>query len=253
MLRFVRALLCSVLAASIVAACQRDTTIDPSVADNMSCHLTVAGDLPVREIDRHLYVDARIDEKPVVLIFDTGADTTVLTPAAVARLDLDREDKDAGAFEGIGGTRPAQRYQASDFNFGNLNGSQWRFLVADLVAGMSPAPDGLVGGDFLKRYDIDLDLPGGRIVIYYPEHDCSHPSTFMHGNLYEAGLLRYPDFPGDISAPGYARAAPLRRAAPTIEIEVMIDDKVLTAGLDTGSPDNILFLSGAVKLGLTAA
>jgi predicted aspartyl protease len=205
--------------------------------DGLPCSLARLAVIPVRPVSAHIVVDALVDEKPTSLIFDTGAFKTILSPQAAARLALSHEvDKGIDGMRmdkvigGIGGTRATELYRAHELKLGTLRGVDWRFLVADMgLSRMQPTPDGMLGADVMLPYDIDLDLPDSRVIFYAPRHDCTAPSAFLHGPLYQT-KLEYDD--------------------PSPRLMVTIAGKRLLAAIDTGAPDSTLFLSGATKLGL---
>ena len=215
--------------------------LDPP--DSLPCKLDVVADLPLQEANHHLLVDVLINEKPARMILDTGAETTILSPDAAKRLSLDREGP-FGTVLGIGGERKALRFQADSIRLGTLHGSTWNFVVADVVSGYSdPKPDGLLGADIFRTYDIDLNLPAGRLRAFYPEHDCSRPSVYLTGPTHSVDLeaTTFPNYPTS-----FATLSMLR-------LHVKVGGQPLVAEIDTGAPHNIVFLTGLAKLKYTAS
>jgi predicted aspartyl protease len=204
-------------------------TLSPT--DHQSCRLDKVADLPYQLVSGHLIVDVKIGGQPARLLFDTGAVTTIMTSAAAQRLTLVREIGPKPLLQKIEGVYTAAPYSAHTLEFGLLHGAKWRMAVADTdFSEFKVPPDGLLGVDALWTYDIDLDVPANRVILYYPEHDCSNPSVYMHGDLYRVPLI-----------------APTRQ---TPRIHVWVDGKDLVAGLDTGAPTSALFSSGLRKLGV---
>jgi len=233
-----------------------DATTQP---DHTPCRLDRVAELPFTLVAGHPVVQVNIAGKPASLVFDTGAFTTILTPAAAKRLELTHDSGDRYGvpllqqIKGIGGSRVTEQYIAHQVQFGLLHGETWRFTVADIgIDRLKPPPDGSFGADLMWHYDVDFDLPESKFILYYPEHDCSAPSAFLHGNLFRVPLID-PLAPFKaIRTPAafkefMALSPPLR---PSPEIHVMVGGHDLIAEIDTGSPQSFLYVNGAVKMGL---
>jgi len=132
-------------------------------SDTAPCQLQRLAVLPYRINHGHPVVDAQIDGKPASFIFDTGAFTTILTPAAAKRLGLRQEGATSGEVIGLGGTRATRHYRANELRLGILHGEAWNFLSADILGGgPEDQPDGSLGADLLQQYDIDMDVPAHK-------------------------------------------------------------------------------------------
>lgn len=236
--------------------------------DGQPCRLTRLTDLPVHERQGHLFVDAQISGKPANLVFDTGAFATILTPAAARRLGLNPSPNakiaelafGAGPPDGVVGSeilgfgRVAKQsvYMADAVRVGNILDENVALRVADIGVDRFEVPaDGLLGEDFLGRFDIDIDLIGRHIVLYYPQAGCKHPSAFMHGPMYTTELMSE-SLP---SIAAFEKVDPVvsgaaYRAAGTPAVFVTVNNQILFAELDTGAPMTTLFPSGLAKLHL---
>jgi hypothetical protein len=130
--------------------------------------------------------------------------------------------------------------------FGLLHAAAWNFSVADF--GMPPGTEiaGLIGADILRDYDIDLDLPAGRIRLFYAEHDCSHPSAFLNAPLFEVPLAKV----AETHVMGRQTIQFVYSPnSPTLAIG--IGGKQFDAVIDTGAPSNTMFRQGFEALGIT--
>jgi predicted aspartyl protease len=122
-----------------------------------------------------MFVRAKIDDEPVTLLVDTGAERTVLTEAAVDRLHLPRDLQHATRTIGIGSAiatwdaRLPKGIVLGDTHFPVDSVSVGRFGIEQEDGG--PA-DGLLGADILLAFDIDLDLPAQRITFYRARREC---------------------------------------------------------------------------------
>lgn len=123
--------------------------------------------MPVVSRDNLLFVKAGIDGQPVTFLVDTGAERTVLTQAAVARLRLPH-DRRVTRTMGIGGPSANWDAMLKSFVLGGLILPVDHLPVANFKgeAGSGPPIDGLLGADILLAYDVDLDVPEQRMTLY---------------------------------------------------------------------------------------
>ncbi len=167
---------------------------------------------------------------------DTGAQITTLTTDAARRLSLSLTMLN-GSVEGIGGRSTAYGFVARSFQIGRLRGRNFQLVASDLGLSHRGIPtDGLLGDDFLAAYDVDLDLPDGKAILFKTAGDCSRPGADLGGELYTV-----PMFAG-------ATSNDLRP-----HVRVSIAGKTLVAILDTGAPGSVLFRDTARKIGLQPA
>ena len=133
-----------------------------------SCALVRQADMPIQTRNNLIFVPARFNGQSATLVLDTGAERTILTEAAVSRLHLRRDLRQASSTVGVGGVSATYDARPDDFAIGAFR------LPADTVsvgAFSLPAfgdiqPDGLLGADILLAFDLDIDLPDGHLTIY---------------------------------------------------------------------------------------
>ncbi len=248
-----------VFVSSSISACQTQVPVANVSADRFfgddhsECKMTKVGEMPVSSSGGHLYIGGIVNKQHVSLVFDTGVQKTTLTQAAASRLSLSAVPGKTGKIAGIGGEVPVSLYRAH-FLLNGVDGDWERYVLAgDLNgSGSGAVGDGLIGPSFFTGHDIDLDLPDQKIILYYPEHDCSRPSAFLHGPLTNVPLVHPEQTLPDEASP-YAKRitafiANLSSASP--KILVSVSGKQLVAAIDSGAPRNILFLGGAQKIGI---
>jgi predicted aspartyl protease len=196
------------------------------------CKMGRATDLPLRMMHHHLVSAVEINGKPADMILDTGSFGTVLTREAVARLGLPTPDWTAIEARGIGGSRSLSVLQTAQFKLGRLHGRDLHFAVFDSpsVLGMGQV-DGLLGMDILSQFDIDLDLPEHKVLLYGTQGGCRHPTV----------ALEQPLFALPMEQDERERSA---------VVEVSIAGKSLRALLDSGADSNVLYRGAARRLGL---
>jgi hypothetical protein len=174
---------------------------------------------------------------------DTGAERSVVTPEAVQRLGLARDEWAGTTMSGIGGIGTLERPPNADPRSISMGGiglvrrrlsrdSSLAVVALPNARSQTPAIDGLLGGDFLSMFDLDLDIPHHRLGIYQVS-GC-------------AG--RFLPWPG-----GYTAVPSMITAENGIFVQPVIDGKPLRAVLDTGATTSLLGAPGMFKLGLAKA
>ena len=194
-----------------------------------------ASELPVVFEHGHAIVAATLNGGPARLAFDTGAFTSLLSEAAVNRLQLRRmqgeEIRNTLAITGgIGGQRSARYVTAHQVALGGLRGRDYNFVASDFGGSLA---DGLLSIDMVSQFDVDLDFPESKIVLYRPTGDCSAPAAFLAGPLF---------------------SAPLQPQGADRRPRVMVDiaGKSFVALVDTGAPRSAIFRHAAEQLGIGA-
>jgi predicted aspartyl protease len=222
--------LCGLLAALLVAGCTTGGGFETATG----CALERRGELALSLRHDIPLVQATVDGTEVTLILDTGAERTLLTDAAVARLGLPRDAAHVDRVVGIGPTSEAAEAEARRFGLGDVSLHDRPIVVGAFALAGSEAdtPDGLLGIDLLSHYDIDLDLPGRRATLY-------------RARACPAGA---PPWPRGASMLVAAHGAHDHLLAP-----VTLDGQALQASIDSGSETTTVALRALPRLGVSAA
>ena len=171
----------------------------------------------------------------VTLLLDTGAETTILTPAAAQRIGAQRPRIEfQRQMRGIGGSLQTDEVELRSFALGGVAIPWRRVRVAPVdVASMFTGPlDGVLGVDTLSSFDVDLDLPGHRMVLY-SRQTCPQASPAWAGPYARIGTGR--SFGGHLFFP------------------VQLDGHRIDTFIDTGSQLTVLSTKAASILGVTGA
>jgi predicted aspartyl protease len=160
------------------------------------CGIRPFAEVPVRVVQASPLVFASINGAPVTMLLDTGAERTLLTDEAARRAGLSFDARDVRRASGAGGAVASFAAQVRRFEFGGLS-------IPDhpVVASPRPLPappgeriDGLLPALVLSAFDVDLDLPGGRMTLYggtvcgdtpippWPGAHASVPAEFSTGS-----------------------------------------------------------------------
>jgi predicted aspartyl protease len=209
----------------LVAACAEDAPGD--------CRLVHVTDLSLLPRDRMLVTPALLNDQPTNLVLDTGSFATIITRPAADRLHLSLQGT-AASVTGIGGSQSLYTFIAHSFRIGELHGTG--LLMGASAVGMDTDRhpfDGILGADFLSRYEIDFDLPERKLRLFKIVAGCARPAANLDEPLYLAKLAR-----------------PANSYDLQPHVIVVIDGIRLNAILDSGAQTTSIFRNAARRLGL---
>jgi len=105
---------------------------------------------------------ARLNGTPLTLLVDTGADRTVLSPAAVARAGYDAAAGRPVRIVGVTGGAEAREVVLERLDVAGARVGPLTVIVHDAgIAGV----DGLLGRDVLDRFTLTVEPAAGRAVL----------------------------------------------------------------------------------------
>jgi hypothetical protein len=142
------------------AADQRPATDAVAVSDGLV--------LPAVFTRHHAFIRATIGGAPALLLFDSGASATILSPRLVRRLGLAYR----GRYVAFGIGEPvtgASQHEGTDIAMGPLAirpATVLSWSDAGFPTYGRTTPDGIIGYDLLRSYVVTVDVHGGRIVAY---------------------------------------------------------------------------------------
>jgi predicted aspartyl protease len=206
----------------------------PAAAAGSGCAAIRLGEATVATLRNAPIVTLSANGLPVTLVLDTGAEGTILTPAVAQRIGAQPPRIEfQRQLHGIAGTLATSEVELRSFTVGGVAIPWRRVRVAPVnVASVFSGPlDGVLGADSLSSFDVDLDLPGHRMVLY-EKQTC----------------------PG--AAPAwtqpYARINAGRSVSDHLFFPVQLDGRRTEAFVDTGSQFTVLSTRAALALGLSA-
>ena len=208
----------------------------PSAADGPGgCGAVRLGETTVATLRNAPIVTLFANGAAVTLLLDTGAETTVLTPAAAQRIGAERPRIEfQRQMRGIGGSLQTDEVELRNLTLGGVAVPWRRVRVAPINTGnvFSGPLDGVLGADTLSSFDVDLDLPGHRMVLYAKQTcpDAVPAWTEPHARI-DTGR----SFGGHLFFP------------------VQLDGHRIDAFIDTGSQLTVLSTKAASALGVTGA
>ncbi len=196
------------------------------------CRVDTIADLPLLPHVDMTAVSATLQGQKVALLIDTGAFISAMSRNGVRRFGL-RPAANGGftLIKGIGGVTVAPMVTVRDLSLGR--GIARRLDLP--VAANFPRPVdglpliGLFGNDFLSNYDVDVDLPR------------------QHFALYRATGCDVAMRPFD---PPYFEV-PFREQGGQIVLDIRLNDRPMTAILDTGASATLIDRRQALAAGVT--
>lgn len=201
-----------------------------------ACQVDALATVPLQGHGGSIAVTARVNGADALLKLDTGASRSVLTPAAVRRLNVARDEWVGTTMGGIGGVDRRPNADPREISLAGIPLTR-RTTTHDNSLVVAEIPDagrldGLLGRDFLSLFDLDLNMPA-RTMTLYRVTACS--GRFLPWTApYQAVPVTVPQ--------GEALIVP-----------VTLDGKPLRALLDTGADSSLLAAPGMYKLGLDQA
>lgn len=175
-----------------------------------------------------IWVPVSINGTVEPMMVDTGAARTMVSDRTVANLKLPIGVAKGGSMKAFGGAIATVDAHIDELRFGNVRARDFNLFIAPyrLRGG------GLLGGDFLRRYDIDFDFAAGKLSFLAPQNCTAGAGAYWTAKQFGAIPFTLDD-------------------NNHIIVNVSLDGKPITAGIDTGAADTIMSLekaSAAFKL-----
>lgn len=198
-----------------------------------ACRLLPVGAVPVAMRNGFVVAPARIDGAGVTLLVDTGAQGTLVTPAVVDALRLQREPQHVSRLFGPGGSVVSANARLASLRVGPVLALDRSVNVGTLPQNRGAASPlaGILGADVLRHFDIDLDVPDG-LLTFYLVRGCS--GRFLPW-----------------SAPYTAVPALLSRSDRFV-VALAIDGVPVHGILDSGARSSVMNEAAAARIGVDA-
>lgn len=232
-----RAALCAFLFAAFAGgAAAQDCTLHP-----VASLRTEAGPQDL------MLVPASLNDKQILMLFDTGATrgildasfaqqlglTAIRIPVAQPVFALPRQPlrsfqmTPSTQFFTANGTRLSTYTKVPSFDLGALHSKNPAFMLAGFGDPNIPGLRGILGGDQFRNYDVEID-PRARLINLFSQDHCEGRVVYWAG--------AYSDLPIGFSQDG------------EIRLIMTLDGKDVDTVLDTGAPNTTLSLQAARKV-----
>jgi DNA-binding CsgD family transcriptional regulator/predicted aspartyl protease len=192
-------------------------------------HVAVFSDVAIRFDGSYLRVPAEIGTVRADLILDTAAASMVISPAVRDALGI-TERKEVNVL-GAGGESKYEAVEVPLLRVGGVERLNSGAVVVDLERfRRNPGQPygGLLGNDFLRDHDVEINIPAGRLRLYKPV-----PSPLVH------------EFPESAAVPNLATDP------GWIVLEVLINGRPIRAIVDTAASTSVLNWAAAREAGVT--
>jgi predicted aspartyl protease len=167
--------------------------------------------------------------EPLLFILDTAAGGSVISPATRAALAIDESQARFDTIVGAGGRSEMESVPLAALRVGDFTVEDLRAVVIDLSKFQrSPSTPyaGILGQDFLKRFDVEIDLPAERLRL--------HRNTNQR--------------------PSFDAGPPVRSLSEEVGwlvFDAMLEGRPVRALLDSGAPRTIVNWHAARAIGLS--
>lgn len=187
-----------------------------ATAARADCKMLELAEFHVDPNNRSPIVDGEVNGKPVKVLFDTGANFSMVPRHEAERLGLILGTPVAGHAYGIGGQSDLYVAQVKELKIGSLVKSGMQIEVAgDRYVASDVSL--VLGDDFFSQVDTEFDLPENMVRLFEPK-GCAPEELVYWGAAYsQARLLTW------------------SRDSPNAQTEVLVNGKQVLAGLDTGA------------------
>jgi tetratricopeptide (TPR) repeat protein/predicted aspartyl protease len=201
------------------------------------CQIVRAPDIPVTMSGLQPLVRAQINGQDALLLVDSGAFFSMLTPAAVQQFQLPSVPLPGVMWvEGVGGSEAARVARVRRFTLINHTWDDVEFVVAGSEIGAGAV--GLLGQNVLRSADVEYDLANGVIRLVRPKGDCKRTS-----------LAYWADAAGKTYS--VIDIEPATAAQPHSKSVAYLNGVKLHVMFDTGAEQSILTLGAAKHAGIT--
>ena len=201
----------------------------------VGCGTSRIGEITVATLHNAPIVTLSANGSPITLLLDTGAEWTILTPAAAKRVGAQTPRIEfQRQMRGIGGSLATNEVELRDFAAGGVAIPWRRVRVAtvNMPSVFSGPLDGVLGADTLSSFDIDLDLPHHRIV-FYGKQSCPTAAPAW--------------------AEPYATIPARRSFSNHLSFTALLDGRQIDTFIDSGAQLSVLSRRAAAALGVTEA
>jgi tetratricopeptide (TPR) repeat protein/predicted aspartyl protease len=203
----------------------------PSAVAVAKCKIAKVVELPITMNSLRPTIDVKINNRDAKFVLDSGAFYSMISSATAAEYNLKTEPGPELRVIGIGGAADVRLATVKEFSIVGVTIKNIEFLVGGSDVGNA----GLLGQNFLEKFDVEYDLAAGAIRLFRTE-DCDHTRLAYW-------LAPEQDFSW----------MPIERVEPmhphTIGV-AYVNDRKIRVEFDTGAFTSVLSLKAAERAGV---
>jgi predicted aspartyl protease len=208
-----------------------------TIADTrpVGCGTSRIGEITVATLRNAPIVTVSANGVPVIMLLDTGAEWTILTPAAAKRVGAQTPRIEfQRQIRGLAGSLATNEVELHSFTAGEVAIPWRRVRVAaiNMPSVFSGPLDGVLGADTLSSFDVDLDLPHHRMV-FYGKQSCPGAAPAW--------------------AEPYSAISAHRSFSNHLSFPAQLDGRLIDTFIDTGAQLSVISSRAALALGVTDA
>ncbi len=173
-----------------------------------------------------LLVPVTLDGRPTIFEIDTGTDLSLLSPDMAAALKLRPAEARKPLIGGADGEPLGTYVTAHSLVVGGMRRGPTFLVMPPRWSVIDARATGMLGGDVLSGWDLELDLPHGKVALHPPLRCCAAPAGWA----------------------GKSRAVPVIRRDGHVTVAATLDGKSLQALIDTGATNTSLPIDTARSL-----
>ena len=145
-----------------------------TAAAHAACRVVPQSTVPIEIARNTPLATVQVNDVDATFIVDTGAYRTLMGEDAVRDLNLERDQWVTTAIRGVGGVQERPDALPRSLRLGTTMLHR-RTLTGGTSVMVGPLPvttidgrpiAGLLGRDFLSPFDLDIDLPAGRLTLF---------------------------------------------------------------------------------------
>lgn len=201
----------------------------PMVASG--CKAQLAAELPVRLVKDFVVVPVRLNGQPAEFLVDTAFTQSLVTPETAQRLGLASDPRQVATLNGAGGEARGSYAPIADVAVGTASLAKQTLVVAPLP-NKEPGISGVLGADWLSRFDVDIDVPRQRLALWRGM-SCELGRDPLHVPHFTVPMVRAPN--------------------GLILVPVALEGKGMLALFDTGAGLTTVTEAAAIFVGVPAA
>ena len=154
-----------ILAGALALACLR-----PALADDTCKPLQMVTSVPLEMDGGEPVAPITVNGQPSKAIISTGAGITGFSSKGADKLGL--HPIQAAAIRMLSGSGKASHSYLGidDFALGTIHVKQGQFMLLPDEVDPSGEISGLIGGDLLSKYDVEMDFAGGKLNFFLQDH-----------------------------------------------------------------------------------
>ncbi|MEI9987968.1 MAG: retroviral-like aspartic protease family protein [Aliidongia sp.] len=193
----------------------------------MIARLKEFASVPTNFADSHIVVDASVDDETAKFLVDTGAGSSMLDSAFVARRNLPVIETGTLG-HGLTGRGLSGLTRVDSLRIGKAVSRNSAFAIGHIGGdGRNGQPVGLFAADYLANYDVEIDSAAGRLNLFSQDH-CPGEVVYWAKEYFRLPVSLTPD--------------------KRLDVQIEIDGKTLRGMIDTGAGATLMRLAVARRL-----